>query len=50
MVRAYAPEDAKQLPAIAAERLNDLTGLRIGEMDGRGQHAGAVTPSRLQKL
>ena len=35
VVRAYAPEDARQLPAIA-ERLNDLTGLRIKEMDEAG--------------
>ena len=33
--RAYAPEDQRQLPAIA-ERLNDLTGLRIKEMDEAG--------------
>ena len=35
VVRAYAPEDSRQLPAIA-ERLNDLTGLRIKEMDEAG--------------
>ena len=35
VARAYAPEDARQLPAIA-ERLNDLTGLRIKEMDEAG--------------
>jgi len=35
IVRAYAPEDARQLPAIA-ERLNDLTNLRIKEMDEAG--------------
>jgi len=28
VLAAYAPEDARQLPALA-ERLNDLTGLRI---------------------
>ncbi|HTI80829.1 MAG TPA: amidohydrolase family protein, partial [Acetobacteraceae bacterium] len=33
--RAYAPEDQRQLPALA-ERLNDLTGLRIKEMDEAG--------------
>ena len=35
VVRAYAPEESRQLPAIA-ERLNDLTGLRIKEMDEAG--------------
>src|ERR1700727_1426257 len=35
VVRAYAPEDARQVPAIA-ERLNDLTSLRIREMDEAG--------------
>src|SRR5690349_19724803 len=35
VLRAYAPEDQRQLPAIA-ERLNDLTGLRIKEMDEAG--------------
>ena len=35
VARAYAPEDQRQLPAIA-ERLNDLTGLRIKEMDEAG--------------
>jgi predicted TIM-barrel fold metal-dependent hydrolase len=35
VARAYAPEDQRQVPAIA-ERLNDLTGLRIKEMDEAG--------------
>ena len=35
VLRAYAPEDQRQLPAIA-ERLNDLTNLRIKEMDEAG--------------
>src|SRR6516225_567353 len=35
VLRAYAPEDQRQLPAIA-ERLNDLTNLRIREMDEAG--------------
>ena len=34
-MRADAPEDSRQLPAIA-ERLNDLTGLGIKEMDEAG--------------
>ena len=33
--RAYAPEDQRQPPPLA-ERLNDLTGLRIKEMDEAG--------------
>lgn len=35
VVRAYAPEDLRQAPAIA-ERLNDVTELRIKEMDAAG--------------
>jgi len=35
VVRAYAPEDARQVPAIA-ERLNDVAELRIKEMDAAG--------------
>jgi predicted TIM-barrel fold metal-dependent hydrolase len=35
VVRAYAPEDARQAPAIA-ERLNDVAELRIKEMDAAG--------------
>jgi predicted TIM-barrel fold metal-dependent hydrolase len=35
VVRAYAPEDARQAPAIA-ERLNDVADLRIKEMDAAG--------------
>src|SRR5215469_16621029 len=35
VLRAYAPEDQRQLPAVA-ERLNDLTNLRIREMDEAG--------------
>jgi len=35
VLRAYAPEDSRQLPALA-ERLNDLTNLRIKEMDEAG--------------
>ena len=35
VLRAYAAEDQRQLPAIA-ERLNDLTNLRIKEMDEAG--------------
>jgi len=35
VVRAYAPEDARQAPAIA-ERLNDVADLRLKEMDTAG--------------
>jgi 2,3-dihydroxybenzoate decarboxylase len=35
VVRAYAPDDARQAPAIA-ERLNDVAALRIQEMDAAG--------------
>src|ERR1039458_908170 len=35
VVRAYAPEDARQAPVIA-ERLNDVAELRIKEMDAAG--------------
>jgi predicted TIM-barrel fold metal-dependent hydrolase len=51
VVRAYAPEDAKQLPAIA-ERLNDLTGLRIKEMDEAGIDMQVLSHANpgLQKL
>ncbi len=35
VVRAYAPEDARQAPAIA-QRLNDVAELRVEEMDDAG--------------
>ena len=35
VVRAYAPEDARQAPAIA-QRLNDVAELRVKEMDDAG--------------
>ena len=49
--RAYAPEDQRQLPAIA-ERLNDLTGLRIREMDAAGIDMQVLSHANpgLQKL
>src|SRR4029077_14544407 len=51
VLAAYAPEDARQLPALA-ERLNDLTGLRIKEMDEVGIDMQVLSHANpgLQKL
>src|SRR6516225_9752660 len=51
VVGAYAPEDARQLPAIA-ERLNDLVDLRIREMDEAGIDMQVLSHANpgLQKL